>query len=164
MMPNINQPEMDKNNINWKDLITYSIAVLSLAGFSWFIYYLVGRTNSASELEWTRSVYLLSGVEAIVFAAAGFLFGREVHRVRAEKAEEKAGLAETIATEAQSRAVAAETKGESLASAIFAKQAGMESKASEYEAFAPQAEAALTKADLKELAEMAQSMFPQKGK
>jgi len=164
MMLIVNPEEIGKNGTNWKDLITYSIAVLLLLGFSWFIYYLVGRTNSASELEWTRSVYLLSGVEAIVFAAAGFLFGREVHRLRAEKAEERAHKAETGATEAKGRAVAAETKGESLSAAIIAKQKGLESKTPESESFALQTATTLTQADLKELAELAQSMFPQKGK
>ena len=151
-----------KNNASWKDLITYIMAVISLVGFAWFIIYLVGRTINATELEWTRAVYLLSGVEAIVFAAAGFLFGREVHRVRAEKAEERAEKAETDASESKERAVTAEIKGESLAAAINAKQKGIESMAPQYEAFGPKTAATLSQANLNELAEMAQSMFPQK--
>src|SRR2546425_13259833 len=50
---------------------------------------MMGQTK-VPELEWSRSAYLYAGVEAIAYAAAGFLFGREVHRQRAEKAEQRA--------------------------------------------------------------------------
>ena len=39
---------------------------------------------------WDKALFLYKGIEAIALAAAGFLFGREVHRERAEKAEERA--------------------------------------------------------------------------
>jgi hypothetical protein len=47
-----------------------------------------------SQESWQREVYLLSGVEAVVFAAVGWLFGKEVHREQAEKAEANAQAAE----------------------------------------------------------------------
>jgi len=108
--------------IRWTDVVKYAIAVLALAGFSWIIIDLMGKTGSASEMEWTRAVYLLSGVEAIAFAAAGFIFGREVNRQRAEKAEKRASEAQAQKEESQQRAVSFETKGYALASAIRARK------------------------------------------
>jgi len=46
----------------------------------------------------------LTGVEAIAFAAAGFLFGREVHRGAAEASKERAKEAESRADTAEERA------------------------------------------------------------
>jgi hypothetical protein len=59
---------------------------------------MMGQTK-APELEWNRSAYLFAGVEAIAYAAAGFLFGREVHRQRAEQAEQRANAEQRRATE-----------------------------------------------------------------
>ena len=39
---------------------------------------------------WERRVYIFSGVEAIVFTAVGWIFGREVHRATAQQAQENA--------------------------------------------------------------------------
>jgi hypothetical protein len=57
----------------------------------------------ASEQEWSRAVYVFSGVQAIACAAAGFLFGREVHRGRAETAERHAQAARIAAEDAEQR-------------------------------------------------------------
>lgn len=65
--------------------------------------------------------YLLNGVEAIAFVAAGYLFGKDVNRGRAEKAEAKADSAQLIVTNTQNRAVEAETKGKNLALFITTK-------------------------------------------
>ena len=43
---------------------------------------------------WQRLVWVFSGFEAIVFAAVGWFFGREVNRERAEHAETEADLAQ----------------------------------------------------------------------
>lgn len=43
--------------------------------------------KDASETIWGRYVFLLGGLEAIVFTAVGWLFGREVNRKQAEQAE-----------------------------------------------------------------------------
>jgi hypothetical protein len=152
-------PDTDQNTFSWKDLLTYIIAFLSLLGFAWFIFYLVRRTPSAGEQEWIRAIYLLNGVEAIVFAAAGFLFGREVHRVRAEKAEQRVEKAETEATKAKDRAVAAETKGEALSAAIDTKVKAMESKIQGLESIGQEKAASSAGADLRELNELGKSMF-----
>ncbi len=78
---------MEKKNMNGFGLITYLIAIGVLIAYGFFIHFLTGEAK-AEEPEWSRLIYLFSGVEAIVFAAAGFLFGKEVNRKRAENAEE----------------------------------------------------------------------------
>ncbi|SDE85000.1 hypothetical protein SAMN05421636_10840 [Pricia antarctica] len=78
----------EKNTKDGFGLITYVIAIGVLIAYGFFIHFLTGRAG-AEEPEWSRLIYLFSGVEAIVFAAAGFLFGREVNRKRAKNAEEE---------------------------------------------------------------------------
>jgi hypothetical protein len=84
------------------------------------------------ETDWSRSVYVLLGVEAIAFTAVGWLFGREVHRGEAKVAEKhadeakqdarleksRADAAKDHAAQERSRAEAAETKGRVLANAV----------------------------------------------
>jgi len=77
-----------KNSAIGFGLVPYIIAIGIMIAYGVFIYFLIGKTD-AKELDWSRLIYLFSGVEAIVFAAAGFLFGREVNRKRAENAEEE---------------------------------------------------------------------------
>lgn len=48
-------------------------AILILVGLAIFIAYMI-RHISAEEIEWARYVYILTGVEAVGFAAAGYLF------------------------------------------------------------------------------------------
>lgn len=57
---------------------------------------------------WGRYTYLLGGLEAIVFTAVGWLFGREVNRKQAEQAET-----------ATKEAAEAKKKGEGLKQAIL---------------------------------------------
>ena len=58
--------------------------IVAFAGLS---LYLIWAAGSVEEIGWTRMLYVYGGLEAIVFAAAGYIFGREVHRERAEAAE-----------------------------------------------------------------------------
>jgi hypothetical protein len=73
---------------------------------------------------WKRYTYLLTGVEAIVFAAVGWLFGKEVHREQAENAEQKRGEAEDHARQASERAASEAEKGRGLARAVIAAAHG----------------------------------------
>src|ERR1051325_3701224 len=77
----------------------------------------LAQANAAEPL-WSRSAYIYGGVEAIAFAAAGFLFGREVHRKRAEEAEKRADDNQQQADQAKTKATEAETKGRSLAQLV----------------------------------------------
>lgn len=66
--------------------VPWIFAGVILIGYGIFIYYLIGKTNAEDE-EWVKITYIFSSVEAIVFTAVGFIFGREVNKSRAEKAE-----------------------------------------------------------------------------
>lgn len=105
---------------NGKDRASLWIGVAVLVGFAVLVVYMFSLLAS-SETTWNRALYIFAGVEAIAFAAAGYLFGREVNRQRAESAERRASQAEQTAAKAALRAVEAETKGQSLRAVIQAR-------------------------------------------
>jgi hypothetical protein len=76
-----------------KDWFANIIAIVALGAFLLFTWTLYKRVDAATELNWGRSLYLLGGVEAIAFAAAGYIFGKEVHRQRADQAVKDADIA-----------------------------------------------------------------------
>jgi hypothetical protein len=92
---------------------------LLIAAFAAFVAFLLNEV-AVSEVTWGRYVYLLSGFEAIVFAAVGWMFGKEVHRERAEKAEEKGTEAVQKQVAAVTEAATEKQKGLGLAQAIIA--------------------------------------------
>ena len=110
---------------NTKDGVNYAPYVLAagvLVAYGFFVYYLIGKVN-AEDPDWSRLIYLFSGVEAIVFAAAGFLFGKEVNRKRAERAEKDVKQVEKQKDVAQEEAVEERKKALILgAMAIQAEQ------------------------------------------
>jgi hypothetical protein len=149
------------------------VAILALLGFAWFTIFLMGKI-SAVELQWTRMIYLLNGVEAVAFAAAGYLFGKEVHRQSAEDAKQNAEEAKTDATvarmesaQADRRANAAEmlaaeakANGNALKAAVLAK-AGAQPPRRELPAAPSDARPAeAAPSDLAELADLAKMLFP----
>jgi len=169
----------------WITYVGLAVAVLALFSFGLLILYLLSRTSNATELEWQRDVYLLSGVEAVAFAAAGFLFGKEVHRQQAEQATARADKAEGKAAEAQQNAQLANraatevrTRARALVAAINAKAEGYAQKAPThyisppipFESMAPvEGEVPLreqipeqppSQADLLELQRLAKELFP----
>jgi hypothetical protein len=79
------------------------VACVALTGFGVFILALLFQLD-LSEVSWSRAAFLLNGVEAVAFAAAGYLFGREVHR----------GVAASEAKRAQE----VEKKGQALATMV----------------------------------------------
>jgi preprotein translocase subunit SecF len=83
--------------------VALAVACVALAGFGALIVYMFSKLG-LQEPAWSRAVYLLNGVEAVAFAAAGFLFGREVNRGRAENAEIRANQAENTAKEKEQEA------------------------------------------------------------
>ncbi|MER7555876.1 hypothetical protein ABTZ46_02980 [Nocardioides sp. NPDC126508] len=68
--------------------------------------------EGASETVWGRYIFLLGGLEAVVFTAVGWLFGREVNRRQANQAEQ-----------ATKEAAEAKAKGEGLRQAILSHPA-----------------------------------------
>jgi hypothetical protein len=79
---------------------------------------------AATDDEWQRYVYLLSGVEAVVFAAVRWLFGKEVHREQAATAEAARKASEEEKGNAVADAAGAEAKGRELARAILSTAGG----------------------------------------
>jgi len=174
----------------WITYVGLVVAVLALFSFGLLILYMLSRTSNATELEWQRDVYLLSGVEAVAFAAAGFLFGKEVHRQQAEQAMARAGKAEEKAAEAQQNAqlanrtaIEVRTRARALTAAINAKAEGYAQKAQtrqvppplpiesmapagveiplgEQISEQPAAQPPFSQADLLELQRLAKELFP----
>lgn len=95
-----------------------TLASLLILGFAALIIFLLNESG-VTQTRWERYVYLLSGVEAIVFTAVGWIYGKEVHREQAQKAEAKADDATSKHVVAAADAAAAREKGENLARAII---------------------------------------------
>ncbi|HEV2840543.1 MAG TPA: hypothetical protein VGW39_04390 [Chthoniobacterales bacterium] len=138
------------NTLGWFDLAKFVTALAAIVAFGCFVYYMLGQTKM-EEKEWTRAVYLFQGVEAVAFAAAGFMFGKEVHRERADKAEKEA---KENGKEA--------AKGKALAEVVKSRAHAHPAKAATFRAIVTSPEQAFeaTRADVDELANVAREMFP----
>ena len=90
-------------------LLVIAVVLLALYVIVVFFLFRDADDNDVSETIWSRYTYLLGGLEAVVFTAVGWLFGREVNRKQAEQAEE-----------ATQEAADAKAKGEGLKQAILA--------------------------------------------
>lgn len=99
------------------DKAKIAFAVVVVTGFAVFAIFLVSNADTQNQSEWERWVYVFGAVEAIAFAAVGWVFGREVNRQRAENAEDAAEQAAESA--AQSR-----EKGAKLAGMVIAGSGG----------------------------------------
>jgi hypothetical protein len=98
-------------------LIPLIVANVALAIYLVFVGILMYKTD-ATDISWSRITYLFSGIESIAFAAAGFLFGREVNRARAENAEKQAGSEKKRADSAAKQRDEAQTKARELSEGI----------------------------------------------
>jgi membrane protein involved in colicin uptake len=138
------------NNSIFFELAKLVAALVAMLAFGCFVYYMLGQTKTA-ETEWTRAVYLFQGVEAVAFAAAGFIFGKEVHRERAEKAEKRAAEGEKEAA-----------KGKALADLVKSKAHTHPAKAASIKAMSPSVDQVFetTRGDLDDLANTARDLFP----
>jgi hypothetical protein len=70
--------------------------------------------------EWKNRAFVFSSVEAIVFTAVGWLFGREVHREGVEAARKDAAEAKDKADTKQQETADERAKGMKLAGAVAA--------------------------------------------
>jgi hypothetical protein len=109
----------------------YTMAVIVLIVFLVLIAYLITK-SATTELQWTRLIYVFGGVEAIAFSAAGFIFGKEVHREQVAKSEDRANEAKIELKGAQEKVkaaygdkVAAEGQLSALTNLIEVKRASM---------------------------------------
>jgi hypothetical protein len=156
--------------------IAVTLGVLVALGV--FVTFLV-QNIGMEELRWGRFMYLYNGLEAIVFAAVGWLFGREVHRAQATAAETRAQQAQHRADSAIGTATAAQVEtaavkgdltaaretGRSLAKAIVAKAATQPARNGRLESLGPAAAAPETpdQIDITYLANLAKSLYPEVG-
>jgi hypothetical protein len=69
------------------------VAVVVLVLFAALFVYMIVELG-AGESRWTRLVFLYGTVEAIVFAAAGAIFGTQVQRANVDRAERRAADAQ----------------------------------------------------------------------
>ena len=105
--------------------LQFIVAVGLLVAFAALVIYMLATADGESAV-WERQVYVFGAVEAIVFTAVGWIFGREVHRANAENARQDAKEAKQ---EAAAKGARVETltedavKGRTLAAAIDATEA-----------------------------------------
>lgn len=102
--------------------------IVALIGFAILVVMLMVNARDATDVEWNRRVYLLGGVEAILFTAVGWLFGREVHRgeansakASAEKATKEASAAKDEAKAKGEEAAVERTKGRAMKATLRAQ-------------------------------------------
>jgi hypothetical protein len=105
----------------FKSVVALIVAVASLAATGVLIAFLFGKVGDEN---WDAYIYLLAGVEAISFAAAGWLFGKEVHREQAETAEEARKDAEANRVEAIGQAADEHRKGVEVGRAVLVEIEG----------------------------------------
>ena len=108
----------------WQRRLTVGAAIALLAGWAIVNGVLLYLAGSASDSTWARLIVLLNGVEAVAFAAAGFLFGTQVNRAKAEEAAKRADQATAVAEEATEQA--RETQTQLTASLVETKDATVE--------------------------------------
>jgi hypothetical protein len=141
-------PEPPKEDGGLKDIVAVVVACVALLGFGVFVLALLFLLD-LPEVRWARATLLLTGVEAVAFAGAGYLFGREVNRGRAENAEEHAE------SEAK-RADKTEAQGQVLAEKIHKVAASSGPRMVQRET------ADDSDRRLQDLAELADTLFPRR--
>ena len=103
----------DSKQVSW---LVQGVAAVSVVFFGAISVYLIKHVSDPDP-QWSRLVYIYAGLEALVFAAAGALFGSRVQRSNALAAEKRAASAEAAASAAakdatDKRAIAAAVRAE----------------------------------------------------
>lgn len=116
-------PSGGGSSVKWGWQLAVALTVLVV--FMVIAVTLVINPGDANDGKWERRVYVFGSLEAIVFTAVGWIFGREVHRESAQQARDDAASAKDDAKTAQQEAKSkteeaakAETKGARLAAAV----------------------------------------------
>ena len=154
----------ESNGVPWRRL--FGIATVIVAVYLGFAVLAFTRAGDGAlpEVVWSRSAWVVHGVEALAFTAVGWLFGREVHRGEAQEqkqhakdATERADSARQETGDARERAAAAEHSGRALAEAVRATTGGAPAGS---EDGGNESAAAGADPRLRALASMADRMFP----
>jgi hypothetical protein len=133
----------------WKATLAGVVTVAVLAVFFVGIAYMAVQAGpGTADDQWERWVYLLTGVEAVTFAAVGWLFGKEVNRQRAENAEERAKDSEKDAS-----------NGKALAALSIAKEHPQGGEF-DLQSLPPEHGLVVSKRDLAEITTAARVLFP----
>ena len=85
--------------LSWlRSAVPWVFALFVLIGYGLFLRHLALHSNpkNVGDDHWVRLIFLFSSVEAIAFAAVGFIFGKEVNRTRADNAEKEAQKAKKV--------------------------------------------------------------------
>jgi hypothetical protein len=101
-----------------------TVAVLAVLLYLVVTVVLFFAARHAEDPPWSRYVYLYSGLEGLVFAAAGALFGAKVQRSQADAEKARADRAETESARAQS----AEREQALVAQAAYALRDAIEAE------------------------------------
>ncbi len=111
--------------------VALGLATVVLAAWLVWLWWLAYFHTGDDVVTWSRLVLLLHSVEAVAFAAAGAVFGTQVHKQRADEANQRAAKAEDAADKGKmlAAAVRAEARAEqgSVEEKSFARTAGSES-------------------------------------
>lgn len=132
------------------------IAVVALVAFAVLLGYLLS-TADAEETVWNRRLALFQGVEAIVTAVIGGIFGATPVLLRARRAEEESNENKKDAKEAQREATA--SAGEAQKGRLLAEQVKLKARL-RGDGDRPGVAAAPGDADLQELAAVAAALYP----
>jgi hypothetical protein len=89
------------------------VALLALVAYVIFVSVMWDKVGDTGN-RWERRLLLFDGVELIVFAGVGWLFGREVNRRQADSAEQAQNAAQANAA----TAAAEHERGQALAAAV----------------------------------------------
>ncbi|PKA97242.1 hypothetical protein B0O79_0895 [Flavobacteriaceae bacterium MAR_2009_75] len=155
-MPNKTNVSTDtSSSLNYWFSFEKLIAFAVLVFYGFFIHFLIGKVDSGDP-SWSRLIYLFSGVEAIVFAAVGFLFGKEVNRRRAEKAETEKKEVEVQKEKIKEEKVEEHNKGLVLGAMIMQAENGQKKPTANRGL-----EMEISSSELHGLAEKAKQLYPE---
>lgn len=99
----------------------FGVAVGLIAAFMALVAVLMFLAGS-QDIVWQRRVYLFGAVEAVVFTAVGWIFGREVHRSEATAARSDAARATSRAVQAERVAAEEQSRGKVVKAAVNSLQ------------------------------------------
>lgn len=103
----------DSTNNHFLESPKFKLAIVILIFYLAFIAYLIFKID-INETHWGRFLFLFSGIEAIVFAAVGYVFGRDVSRKVEASVEKNTKDAKKEKEEAKKKKEAAEKKTQSI--------------------------------------------------
>lgn len=149
----------------WRTTMAGVVAIGSLIALIFAIAYLI-RSTGADEREWMRTVYALTPIETIAFAAVGWLFGREVYRQQAQKSEERADQVQAELSQTRQEVAHEAQRGATVADVLLNKLQARSSSGADRggatERVSRAGGVALTQADINELEQLVTRLYPER--